>query len=89
MYVYTCMFQCMFCFAMLCMDVLNVYCMHIYVCIYVYVYWYVCMYACAHICLSLCMSWQEGGGGGEGGVSEGCCCDLNKKSTRGMCHFLV
>ena len=59
--------------------------LYAYICMYLCICILVCMYACAHICLSLCMSWQEGGGG----VSEGCCCDLNKKSTRGMCHFLV
>ena len=40
----------LFCFVMLCMDVLFVYCMHIYVCIYVYVYLYVCIYMYVHLC---------------------------------------
>ena len=36
------MFQCIFCLVMLYMDVLYVYCIHIYVRIYVYLY--VCIY---------------------------------------------
>ena len=44
-----CMFPCMFCFVMLCIDVFYVYFMHIYVCIYVYVYLYVCIYM--YVCL--------------------------------------
>ena len=50
------MFPYMFCFAMLCMDVLYVYCMDIYVCIYVYVYLYVCIYMYVHLCTYMLVS---------------------------------
>ena len=51
------MFPCMFCFVMLCMDVLYVYYMHIYVCIYVYVYLYVYIYV--HLCAYMLVSMFE------------------------------
>ena len=44
-----CMFPCMFCCVMFCMDVLYIYCMHIYVCICVYVYLHVYIYIYIYI----------------------------------------
>ena len=76
------------------------FCHAMYGCFECVLYAYICMYLCICIlvCVYVCMCTYMlksmyvlagRGRGGGGGVSEGCCCDLNKKSTRGMCHFLV
>ena len=47
----------MFCFAMLSMDALSVYYMHIYVFVNMYICMsvYICMCTCVNICLCLCV----------------------------------
>ena len=49
-----CMFPCTFCFVMFCMDVLYIYCMHIYM--YAFVYMYTCIYIYIYIYIYVCSS---------------------------------